>query len=68
MPGVNDNLQISALLLEPTAVYSPYTFFISNQFNLPFTEGVIADGWRLKVKINQSKRAWCKSHALNLFI
>ena len=37
MPGVNDNLQISALLLEPTAVYSPYTFFISNQFNLPFS-------------------------------
>ena len=37
-------------------------------FKLPFTEGVIADGWRLKVKINQSKRAWCKSHALNLFI
>lgn len=36
--------------------------------NLPFTEGVIADGRRLEAKINQSKRAWCKSHALNLFI
>jgi hypothetical protein len=35
---------------------------------LPFTEGMIADGRRLKAKINQSKRAWCKSHALNLFI
>nr|DAZ60867.1 MAG TPA: hypothetical protein [Caudoviricetes sp.] len=36
--------------------------------NLPFTEGVIADGRRLEAKINQSKRAWCKSHALNIFI
>nr|DAP20845.1 MAG TPA: hypothetical protein [Bacteriophage sp.] len=36
--------------------------------NLPFTEVVIADGRRLEAKINQSKRAWCKSHALNLFI
>lgn len=37
-------------------------------FNLPFTEVVISDGRRLEAKINQSKRAWCKSHALNLFI
>lgn len=36
--------------------------------NLPFTEGVIADGRKIEAKINQSKRAWCKSHALNLFI
>nr|DAE77394.1 MAG TPA: hypothetical protein [Bacteriophage sp.]DAO05109.1 MAG TPA: hypothetical protein [Bacteriophage sp.] len=44
--------------------------FSTNSFhsNLPFTEGVIADGRRLEAKINQSKRAWCKSHALNLFI
>lgn len=36
--------------------------------NLPFTEVVISDGRKLEAKINQSKRAWCKSHALNLFI
>ena len=33
-----------------------------------FTEVVIFGGKRLEAKINQSKRAWCKSHALNLFI
>jgi hypothetical protein len=37
-------------------------------FNLPFTEVVISGGRRLEAKINQSKRAWCKSHALNIFI
>nr|DAM96686.1 MAG TPA: hypothetical protein [Bacteriophage sp.] len=37
-------------------------------FKFLFTEEVIADGRRLEAKINQSKRAWCKSHALNLFI
>lgn len=36
--------------------------------NLPFTEVMITDVCRLAIKINQSKRAWCKSHALNLFI
>lgn len=41
---------------------------VSSLCNLPFTEGVIADGRRLEAKINQSKRAWCKSHALNIFI
>nr|DAL76908.1 MAG TPA: hypothetical protein [Bacteriophage sp.] len=29
---------------------------------------MISVGQRLEAKINQSKRAWCKSHALNLFI
>lgn len=36
--------------------------------NLPFTEVMITDVCRLAIKINQSKRAWCKSHALNIFI
>lgn len=44
------------------------SILLSISFKLPFTEGVIADGRRLEAKINQSKRAWCKSHALNLFI
>lgn len=37
-------------------------------FNLPFTEVMITDVCRLVIKINQSKRAWCRSHALNFYL
>ena len=36
--------------------------------NLPFTEVMITDVCRLVIKINQSKRAWCRSHALNFYL
>ena len=48
-----------SLLCQPTVATFALTFIISPRYkfavcNLPFTEGVITDGWRLKVKINQS--------------
>ena len=48
----------------------PVTDVLPMRFHvkLLFTEVVIFGRLRLKAKINQSKRAWCKSHALNLFI
>lgn len=55
-------------LLLSVPVFSDNVIICIFVSKLPFTEGVIADGRRLKAKINQSKRAWCKSHALNLFI
>nr|DAE90861.1 MAG TPA: hypothetical protein [Caudoviricetes sp.] len=62
--GVNFNLKVALLLSVLTIIDTTS----SKDTNLPFTEVMITDVCRLAIKINQSKRAWCKSHALNLFI